>query len=39
MALAKKEIRKNKIDMQYKAELQKANIFLTLGTITLIGFI
>ena len=39
MVLTQRDIQKNKIDMRYRAEMQKANIFLTLGTVTLIGFI
>ncbi len=37
--VTKKELQKNKIDLEFKAESQEANIFLTLLTITFIGFI
>ena len=33
------EIRKNRLDLEYKFESQKAILFLTIGTITLIGFV
>ena len=37
--LADKYIKKNKLDLEYKFEAQKANIWLSLGTIAVIGFI
>lgn len=39
MSINRKELEKNKIDMEYRFEAQKANIYLTLGTITVLGFI
>ncbi len=33
------DLKKNRLDLEYKFESQKAIIFLTLGTITLIGFL
>lgn len=35
----KTDLKKNRLDLEYKFESQKAIIFLTLGTITLIGFL
>ncbi|MFW6311070.1 MAG: hypothetical protein ACOC1K_02420 [Nanoarchaeota archaeon] len=35
----KTELIKNKLDLEYKFESQKALIFLTFGTITLISFL
>lgn len=37
--MEKQELKKNRLDMEYKFEAQKANIYLTLGTITSLGFV
>lgn len=36
--LSKQQLKKNSLDMRYKFLSQQANIWLTLGTITLLGF-
>jgi len=33
------DLRKNRLDLEYRFESQKALIFLTFGTITLLGFL
>ncbi len=33
------DLKKNRLDLEYKFESQKALIFLTFGTITLLGFL
>ncbi len=35
----KTELKKNKLDLEYKFESQKALLFLTVGTISLLGFV
>jgi len=35
----KTELKKNRLDLEYKFESQKAIMFLTFGTITLLGFL
>ncbi|MBU3923411.1 MAG: hypothetical protein KJ592_00680 [Nanoarchaeota archaeon] len=37
--MEKCDLIKNKLDMEYKFESQKALIFLTFGTISLLGFV
>ncbi|MBI1969419.1 hypothetical protein HYS48_01880 [Candidatus Woesearchaeota archaeon] len=34
-----KEFKKNRLDIEYKFEAQKAHIYLTLGTITAVSFL
>ena len=36
--ITKREIKKNRLDLEFRSESQKSNIWLSLGTITSIGF-